>query len=61
MALSCRIFILAYLLVDNAFRAVIRIAYDDRDGSNEDGRDGTRNAVRSGGCRLLHRQNSSSL
>ena len=50
MALSYRIFSLVHLLVGYAFRAAIGIAYGDRDGSNEDGRDGARSAVRSGGC-----------
>ena len=50
VALSYRIFILVHLLVDYAFGAAIRIAYGDRDGSDEDGRDGARSAVRSGGC-----------
>ena len=49
MALSYRIFSLVHLLVDYAFGAAIRIAYGDCDGSNEDGRDGARSAVRSGG------------
>ena len=30
--------------------SAIRIAYSDRDGGNEDGRDGARGAVRSCGC-----------
>ena len=50
MALSYRTFSLAYLLVYYAFRAAIRIAYGDRGGSDEDGRDGARSAVKSGGC-----------
>ena len=50
MALSYRIFSLVHLLVDYAFGAAIRIAYGDRDGGDEDGRDGARSAVRSGGC-----------
>ena len=50
VALSYRIFSLVHLLVDYAFGAAIRIAYGDRDGGNEDGRDGARSAVRSGGC-----------
>ena len=50
MALSCRTFSLVHLLVDYAFRAAIRIAYGDRDGSDEDGRDGARSAVKSGDC-----------
>ena len=50
VALSYRIFSLGHLLVDYAFVAAIRIAYGDRDGGDEDGRDGARSAVRSGGC-----------
>ena len=50
MALRYRIFSLAHLLVDYAFGAAIRIAYDDHNGGNEDGRDGAHSAVRSGGC-----------
>ena len=48
-ALSYRTFSLVHLLVDYAFGAAIRIAYGDRDGGNEDGRDGARSAVKSGG------------
>ena len=33
-----------------AFVTAIRIAYGNRDGGDEDGRDGTRSAVKSGGC-----------
>ena len=33
-----------------AFGAAIRIAYGDPNGSDEDGRDGVRSAVKSGGC-----------
>ena len=40
MALSDRTFSLVQLLVGYAFGAVIRIAYGDRDGGDEDGRDG---------------------
>ena len=40
VALSCRIFSLGHVLVDYAFGAAIRIAYGDRDGGDEDGRDG---------------------
>ena len=50
VALSCRTFSLAYILVDYAFWSDICIAYGDRDGGDEDGRDGARSAVRSGGC-----------
>ena len=50
MALNYQIFSLINLLVDYAFGAAIRIAYGDRDGSDEDGRDGARSAVRSGVC-----------
>ena len=50
VALSYRIFSLGHVLVDYAFGAAIRIAYGDRDGGDEDGRDGARSAVRSGGC-----------
>ena len=50
VALSYRTFSLAYLLVDYAAGAAILIAYGDRDGGDEDGRDGARSAVRSGGC-----------
>ena len=35
--------------MDYAFGAVIRIAYDDPDGGDEDGRDGARSTVKSGG------------
>ena len=49
MALSYRIFSLVHLLVDYAFGAAIRIAYGDRDDSDEDGCDGVRSAVKSGG------------
>ena len=42
VALSYQTFSLAYLLVDYALRAVIRIAYVDRDGRDEDACDGTR-------------------
>ena len=50
MALSYRIFSLVHLLVDYALDAAIRIVYGDRDGGNEDGRDGAHSAVKSGGC-----------
>ena len=50
VALSCQIFTLAYLLVDYAFRVAIRIAYGDRNGGDEDGRDGACSIVKSGGC-----------
>ena len=51
MALSYRTFSLVHLLVDYALGAAIRIAYGDRDdGGDEDGRDGARSAVKSGGC-----------
>ena len=50
MALSCRTFSLVHLLIDYAFGAAIRIAYGDRDGGDEDGRNGVRSAVKSGGC-----------
>ena len=50
MALSYRTFSLVHLLVDYAFGAAIGIAYCDRDGGDEDGRDGVRSAVRPGGC-----------
>ena len=50
MALSYRTFSLVYLLVDYAFGAAIRIAYGNRDGGDEDGRDGACSAVKSGGC-----------
>ena len=49
MALSYRIFSLVHLLVDYAFGGAIRIAYGDLVGGDEDGRDGARSAVRSGG------------
>ena len=35
-------------VVDYAFGSAIRIAYGDRDGGDEDGRDGVRSAVKSG-------------
>ena len=50
MALSYRIFSLDNLLVDYAFGAAIRIAYDNSDDGDEDGRDGARSAVKSGDC-----------
>ena len=50
MALSCRIFSLVHLLVDYAFGAAIHIAHGDPDGDDEDSRDDTRSAVKSGGC-----------
>ena len=50
MALSYRTFSLAYLLVDYAFGAAICVTYGDRDDGDEDGRNGARSAVRSGGC-----------
>ena len=46
MALSCRTFSLAHLLIYYAFRAVICIAYGDPDGGDEDGRNGARSAVK---------------
>ena len=48
MALICRTFSLVRLLIDYAFGAAIRIAYSNRDGGNEDGRDGVRSVVKSG-------------
>ena len=50
MVLSYRTFSLVHILVDYAFVAAIRITYGDRYGGNEDGRDGARSAVKSGGC-----------
>ena len=50
MALSYRTCSLVHLLVDYASGAAIRIAYGDRDGGGEDGRDGARSAVKLGGC-----------
>ena len=52
VALSYRIFSLAYLLVNYALGAAICIVYGDRHGGDEDkdGRDGAHSAVRSGGC-----------
>ena len=44
MALSRLTFSLLNILIDYAFGAAIRIAYGDRDGGDEDGRDG--------GCRV---------
>ena len=49
MALSCRIFSLGLILIDYALGAAIRIAYGDPGGGDEDGRDGARSAVKSGG------------
>ena len=49
MALSYSIFSLVHLLVDYAFGGAIGIAYGDRDGGNEDGRDSVRRAANSGG------------
>ena len=57
VALSYGTFSLAYLLVEYAFGAAICIAYGDRNGGDEDGRDGARSCqVR----RLLRSQNNSS-
>ena len=50
MALSYRTFSLVNILVDYAFVTAIRITYGDRYGGDEDGRDGARSAVKSGGC-----------
>ena len=50
MVLSYRTFSLVHILVDYAFVAAIRITYGDRYGGDEDGRDGARSAVKSGGC-----------
>ena len=50
VALSCRTFSFVHMLVDYAFGAAILIAYGDCDGGDEDGRDGARSAVKSGGC-----------
>ena len=50
VALSYRIFSLGHVLVDYAFGAAIRIAYGDGDGSNKDGRNSARSAVKLGGC-----------
>ena len=50
MALSCRTFSLLNILVDYAFVTAIRITYGERGGGDEDGRDGARSAVKSGGC-----------
>ena len=50
MALSRLAFSLLNILIDYAFGAAIRIAYGDRDGGDEDGRDGVHSAVKSGGC-----------
>ena len=50
MALSNRSFSLVHPLVDYAFGAAIRIVYGDRNDGDEDGRDGARSAVKSGGC-----------
>ena len=49
MALSCRIFSLGLILIDYALGATICIAYGDPDGGDEDGRDGSLSAVKSGG------------
>ena len=49
MAVSCRNFSYGHLLMGDAFGAAIRIAYGDPDGGDEDGRDGARSAVKSGG------------
>ena len=50
MDVSCRTFSLGSVLMDYAFGAAIRIAYGNRDGADEDGRDNARSAVKSGGC-----------
>ena len=50
VALSYRTFSLVDLLVIGyAFGAATRIAYGDPDGGNEDGHNGARSAVKSGG------------
>ena len=43
-------FSLGHILRGYAFDAAIRITYGDRDGGDEDGRDGLRSTVKSGGC-----------
>ena len=50
MAVSCRTFSLGHILILDVFGAAIDNAYGNSDGGNEDGRDGARIAVRSGGC-----------
>ena len=50
VALNYQTFSLVLLLVDYAFGAAICIAYSDHDGGDEDGLDGARSALRSGGC-----------
>ena len=42
IAVSYRTLSLGHLLMGYVFGAAIRIAYDDRDGGDEDGRDGVR-------------------
>ena len=49
VTLSCRTFSLGRLLIDYALDAANPIAHGDPDGGDEDGRDGVRNAVKSGG------------
>ena len=50
VALSYQTFSLAYILVGYAFGSAICIAYGDCNDGDEDGRNGARSAVRSGGC-----------
>ena len=58
MDISCRTFNLGHILI-NYVGAAIAIAHDDRNGGNEDGRDGgMRRAAKSGGYCILHRKNN---
>ena len=50
VALSCQTFSLIHLHIDYAFGAVIRTAYGNLDGVDEDNRGGARIAVKLGGC-----------
>ena len=49
MAVSCRTFSLGHILIDCVSGTAIAIARGDRDGGNEDDRDGMRRAAKSGG------------
>ena len=49
MAVSCVTFSLGPILIDYAVGGAIAIAHGDRDGGDEDGRDGVRRAAKSGG------------
>ena len=42
MALSCQTFSLGHVLIYHAFGAVVRVAYSDLDGGDEDNQGGVR-------------------